>query len=302
MEILQKVLPIILIFVLGYVLKKTKLFGKEAADIFLKFIFYVSMPALVFKAVSALELNFKFTFLPIIAASVFFGIYFLSFFVGKKLKFPPKTFGTFILGTMIMNTGFALPFIYSAYGTEGIATITIFDFGNALFVFPFGYYIAMKYGKSGKNREKGKIDYKKLLLLPPVWGLVLGLAFNLLKIPVPIAAGNFFEQIGMLTLPLIMLSIGIYFTPRVKNWSRILIAIFIRSGLGLLLAFIFVTIFNLEGVMKAVVLVCAGSPVGYNALVFSTLEDLDKEFAANLVSFSILTGLIYVPILLFLVK
>jgi hypothetical protein len=72
--------------------------------------------------------------------------------------------------------------------------------------------------------------------------------------------------------------------------------------LGLLLAFIFVTIFNLEGVMKAVVLVCAGSPVGYNALVFSTLEDLDKEFAANLVSFSILTGLIYVPILLFLVK
>ncbi|HHE39385.1 MAG TPA: AEC family transporter [Candidatus Cloacimonetes bacterium] len=295
-DFLIKIIPIILIFFLGYFLKRIKLFGKETADIFLKFIFYVSMPALVFHSVSQIWLSIKFIYLPFIAFTVFFVIYFITSFIGKKLELSQKTLGTFILGSIIMNTGFSLPFIFSAFGEKGVATVAIFDFGNALLVLTFGYYIAMKYGKA----ENTKINYQKLFFLPPIWGLIFGLLFNLIKIPVPTIANNFLNQIGMLTIPLIMLSIGIYFSPRIKNLSRLLIVLFIRTGIGLLLGFVFASILNLQGVIKTIVIICSGAPVGYNTLVFSTLENLDKEFAANLVSVSILTGIVYIPVLIIL--
>ena len=296
-DFLNKIIPIILIFFLGYFLKRIKLFGKETADIFLKFIFYVSMPALVFHSVSQIWLSIKFIYLPFIAFTVFFVIYFITSFIGKKLELSQKTLGTFILGSIIMNTGFSLPFIFSAFGEKGVATVAIFDFGNALLVLTFGYYIAMKYGKA----ENTKINYQKLFFLPPIWGLIFGLLFNLIKIPVPTIANNFLNQIGMLTIPLIMLSIGIYFSPRIRNLSRLLLVLFLRTGIGLILGFVLATVFNLQGTVRTIVTICCGAPVGYNTLVFSTLENLDKEFAANLVSISVLTGIVYLPILILVI-
>ncbi len=293
-DFLNKIIPIILIFFLGYFLKKVKLFKKEAGEILLKVVFYVSMPALVFRSVSQVQLSFKFIYLPLIAVSVFFATYFIALCIGKKLKLSPQTLGTFLLGSMIMNTGFSLPFIYSAFGDDGAASVAIFDFGNALLVLTFGYYIAMKYGKA----ENAKIDLRKFFLLPPIWGLILGLIFNLVKIPVPEIADNFFQNVGITTIPLIMLSIGIFFSPKVKNIGRLLTVIFIRTGIGLVLGFALASIFDLQGFIRTIVIICSGAPVGYNTLVFSSLENLDKEFAANLVSISILCGIIYIPVLL----
>ncbi len=296
-DFLNKIIPIILIFFLGYFLKRIKLFNKETADILLKLIFYVSMPALVFRSVSQIQLSLKYVYLPFIAVTVFFLIYFVALIIGKKLELPTKTRGTFILGAMIMNTGFSLPFIFSAFGEKGVAVVAIFDFGNAMLVLTFGYYIAMRFGK----KKDSKIEYRKLFSLPPVWGLILGLFFNLIKIPIPIIADNFLDQIGMLTIPLIMLSIGIYFSPRIHNLSRLLIVLFLRTGIGLILGFIFASFLNLQGMIRTIVIICCSAPVGYNTLVFSTLENLDKEFAANLVSISILTGIFYIPVLIMMI-
>ncbi|OPX26974.1 MAG: hypothetical protein B1H06_05145 [Candidatus Cloacimonas sp. 4484_143] len=44
----SKVIPIIIIFFLGYFLKKIKLFTSSTADTLLKIVFYVTLPALTF--------------------------------------------------------------------------------------------------------------------------------------------------------------------------------------------------------------------------------------------------------------
>lgn len=44
-EILLRVAPILLIFVLGIILKRIRLFSEENADSFLKLVFYVSLPS-----------------------------------------------------------------------------------------------------------------------------------------------------------------------------------------------------------------------------------------------------------------
>ncbi|MCK4312520.1 MAG: AEC family transporter [Candidatus Cloacimonetes bacterium] len=295
-EFLEKIIPIILIFFLGYFLKRIRLFKKETGDLLLKLVFYVTLPALIFLSISNVELIFEFIYLPFIAVAVIFIVYFIALFIGKRFKLPPATLGTFLIGSMIMNTGFVLPFIIAAFGREGLALYTFFDLGNALLVLTFVYYIAVKYGGS----KSSKVQFRKFLLLPPIWGLFLGIIFNLGKIELPQIAGNFLQHLGTPTIPLIMLSLGIYFSPKMKNIGKIITVLFIRMGFGLLLGFFFVSILNLQGLLRTIVIICSAAPVGYNTLVFSSMENLDKEFAASLVSISLLIGIFYIPILIFL--
>ena len=291
----SKVIPIIIIFFLGYFLKKIKLFGSSTADILLKIVFYVTLPALTFFSGSTAILTLKFFYLPIIAIAVVLIIFSVSFPLSIKFNLPKATQGTFIVGTLIMNTGFTLPFVLAAYGNQGLAIYTIFDFGNTLMIFTFAYYFAIKYG----NKENSKIQIKKFLLLPPIWGLILGITYNLLKFELHPTAINFLEIVGKPTIFLVILSLGIYFSPKVTNLGKMLTVFSLRIGLGMTLGLLAVNLFNIEGIMRTLVVLFCGAPVGYNTLIFASLEELDKEFAASLVSISLLLGIIYVPILIY---
>jgi malate permease and related proteins len=291
----SKVIPIIIIFFLGYFLKKIKLFGSSTADTLLKIVFYVTLPALTFLSGSTAILTLKFFYLPIIAIAVVLIIFSISFPLSKKFNLPKATQGTFIIGTLIMNTGFTLPFVLAAYGNQGLAIYTIFDFGNTLMIFTFAYYFAIKYGNKGNS----KIQIKKFLLLPPIWGLILGITYNLLKFELHPTAINFLEIVGKPTIFLVILSLGIYFSPKVTNLGKMLTVFSLRIGLGMTLGLLAVNLFNIEGIMRTLVVLFCGAPVGYNTLIFASLEELDKEFAASLVSISLLLGIIYVPILIY---
>ncbi len=239
-------------------------------------------------------------FIPLTAILISFITFIISFFVGKKLlHLEGGSLGVFLIGTIIMNTGFTLPFVIAAYGNEGIARTYLFSLGNGLTSYAFAYYLAIKYG-SGKGNLKTVM--KKFLLSPPLISLILAIILNLNNIKIPSIADNFLQGLGVILTPLTLLALGIYFSPRIIKMKSIFSGIFIRMFFGLALGFMFVKIFNLEGLNRLFILISSAAPIGYNTLTFSSLENLDNEFAASLVSISILIGLIYTPILIFILK
>ena len=296
-EILLKILPIILIFVLGYFLKLLKIFTKDHADIFLKLVFYIAIPALILVSFSNIQLSAKYALLPVSSAIIILSTYLISSLAGKLFKLPRQSFGTFLVGTMILNIGFLLPYIIAIYGDEGLARILIFDFSNGFLAYTFVYFIACKYGK---NRYSKKLLLKKFVFATPFWGLIFGIIINLSEVKIPILAFNFLEQLGNLAIPLLMISIGIYFTPKAVKIFPMITAIFIRSGIGLIIGYLLVLLFEFEGLTQTIVLIASAAPIGFNTLTYASLEKLDKEFAASMVSFSILLGLIFVPVLIFI--
>lgn len=298
-DIFLKIVPVILIFILGYALKRLNILKKGDGDLFLKLVFYITLPALITLSIIKIELQPDFIYLPVAAVLIIFVISSIAFLVGKWLKLPKSTFGTFIIGSTIMNTGFALPFFIAAYGGEGLARISLFDFGNGLLTFTFVYYLACKYGINGASQ---KTMAKKLFVLPPIWALLIAITLNLTSVSIPSLGNTFLQLIGGLTIPLIMLALGVYFSPKLIKAIPVFFATFIRMVGGLAVGFIMVQLFDLDGLNRLIVLVGAAAPVGYNTLTFSSLENLDKEFAANLVSFSILIGIIFLPILILLLS
>lgn len=290
-----KLAPIIIIFGIGIILRKLKVFNQDDADLFLKLAFYVSLPASILLAIPKLKLNFDLMYLPIIAIAIIFITYFVSRIVGHFYKLPRPALGTFLVSTMIMNTSFTLPFLIAAYGQNGLALATLFDFGNALLIFTFIYFTAIKYG--GEKKSSSEV-FQRLLKTPTLWSLIISLGLNLGQIQLPLVIDETLTVLTSTLGPLLMLSVGISFSPSITNAKVTLTTIGFRMLFGLLLGLIFVNLFALEGLNRIVVLVSSAAPVGFSALTFSSLEGLDKQLAASSLSLSVFIGMFSTTVLL----
>jgi predicted permease len=297
MEVLNEILPLVILFLIGYLMQRLKVFEKKDGDILLKIVFYISLPALILNSLPGVRINEEFILLPFIASAVILITFGLAWMSAKMLKLSRKTFGSFVVGAMILNIGFVLPFIITFFGEEGLSRIIIMDAGNGIMVMTFVYYQACRYGNPSCTH---RTILKKFLLSPPLWAIAIGLAINFLSVSFPAVLQGFFRITGDLTIPLLMMTIGFYFTPAIVNFKAMFMVIFIRMGIGLILGLAAATLFALEGLTRIVVIIGLSTPVGYNTLTFSSIEELDKEFASSIVSVSILVGVFYVPLLIYL--
>ncbi len=295
----EKILPLIVAFFAGVLGKRLKMMGKEDAPILLKFVLNISLPALTIIAINNVRVSADMLLIPVFAMAVVVCMFLISNLVNRRLKLPKPMFGSFLVGTMIMNTAYALPFFQAAFGDEGLARASLFDIGNTFMIFTFTYYNAIKYGE---NAHTDRIVWSKFLKLPPLYAMLIAFLIKLGGLNLPQVSVNFFSLIGQPTTPLVMIALGLYFEPKRKNISKAFLAIFIRMGLGLGIGYLLAMIFNLQGLTATTVIVCSALPIGFNTLIFANLENMDREFAATMVSFSIIIALIYLPLLIYLFK
>lgn len=291
-----KIIPLILSFFLGIIFKWLRLLSKDDAPVLLRLVLTITLPALTILSIYRAQLSADMLLIPLSALLVVFCMYGISSLAGNVLKLPKTTFGSFLVGTMIMNTSYALPFFLARYGNDGFVRASLFDMGNTFLIFTFTYYNAIKFGDNSKS---DKVDWSKFLRLPPLWAMILAFIIKGVRLPLPQVSISFLELVGNPTAPLIMIALGLYFEPQLKHMSKALVAIFIRMGLGLCLGLILSAIFGLEGITRTVVIVTSATPIGFNTLIFANLENMDREFAATMVSISILIALFYLPFLIY---
>jgi len=294
-DLVLKILPVILIFGLGYLLKVIGFLNRDNAALFLKVVFYISLPALILLSVSEIRLSPDLFVLPLITICIMLLTYGVSCGLGQWLDLEKKVMGVLLIGTIILNTLFSIPFIVAAYGEEGLSRLMIFDFGNSLLVFTFVYSIACKYGDQKSN---AKMVLRRLMSSSPIWALIIGSVLNLSGIGIHQVGIDFLRVIGHITAPLTMLSLGIYFRPKITRIVPLALGIIVRMLFGLFLGFAFARAFNLEGLDRQIVVIGSSVPAGYATLTFSSIEKLDTEFASSFVSISILLGLFLIPCLI----
>lgn len=292
--------PLFLLFGLGYLLKRLHFLDQDHAAFFLKLVMYLAVPALVIPSVTSLPLSFTFLYLPLIAILLQVSIFAVFFFISRFLSLPKKTLGVFLISGMIMNLSFTLPFFLNIAGKEQMVYYAFFIIGHDLLLFTFVYFLANFYGTEHATFSF-RNSFKKILLLPPIWALVFGFLFNLGNITLPSVLSDTFTFLGNMLIPLVLLALGVYFQFRITLPLKIFPVIFCKLFLGVVGAFFFIKLFSLEGTARLVVLLGAISPIGFNTLVFSSLENLDKEYAAQLVSVALLIGLFVVPLFLSIV-
>jgi hypothetical protein len=281
-------------FALGIVLKSLKFLSKDDAPVLLRFMLNVCLPPLMILAIYRATPSANMLLVPLIAMLVVFIIYFISSSIGKKLAMPRPTFGSFLVGTMIMNTAFALPY-FKAIGSEELALASLYDIGNTILIFTFSYYNAIKYGD---NAHSDRIQIKKFLTLLPLWAMAIAFAIKGFGLHIPPAAITLLEVLSQPIGVLMMVALRLAFAPKLSHLGKALIAVFIRMGLGFAAGFALSLLFGLQGVPRLVVLTCSALPVGFNTLIFADRENMDRSFAATMVSVSTLISLFTTPLLI----
>ncbi len=287
-----KIIPVIIMFVLGFVSKKINLFKSQDADRFLHLVLNITLPALTVISLSEMKLSSSLFIIILFPIMIVVTTFFLSNLITSKLKTNKATKGAFLVGSLIINTGFVSTFIYAIFGREGFGYYSLFDLGNSIMIYFFAYYQAIRYS----SKEKSQLPIIKMLTLPPIWGIIVGLIINLLAVKLPIVLSETLNYISLPTMPLIIFSLGIYFHPRIKNLKLSITALSLRMGLGAILGLLIISIFKLQAPVNHIVLICSTAPVGFNTLIFSELEGLDKEFAATIVSFSLILALVFITV------
>ena len=298
-DLLSSLLPIYAIFLLGIILRRAGVMKPQEATVFLKLVFYVCLPALIAFSISEMQLSRKLLFLPIIPIIIVFLTFVLSLGACQWLKLPPRTRGTFFVGTMVMNIGFIYPIAQGMYGIEGVSHVAIYDIGHGFMAFSVAYFLACWYGGQRGNIKE---IIKNVVKSPPLWAIMISIALNLFNIPPAFPVKKTLELVGNGATPLIMLSMGIFFSPKLERVTALFPAIFIRMIAGSLLGFLFTTVFHLEGDMRTITIICSSSPAGHSTLTFSALKNLDIEFAASLVPLSVLFGISYITGLLYVLQ
>ncbi|MFA9288623.1 MAG: AEC family transporter [Weeksellaceae bacterium] len=292
---LLSVLPVILTFLTGYLLKRLNVFKKDDGDLLLKLVFYVGGPAIIFQSLVSVKLNADLLVYPLTGAIIMISSFIFASLFEHSFKLPKASRGVFMIASMIVNTGFTLPFLLSTFGEIGVVRYSLFGLVADTLVVSWVYAIACQHNPANQSH---KTIISKLFKSPPVWATVLGLMCNLLQLTPPDVVLAFAKNVGSIVGPLIMLSLGLYFQPKIVRIAPTVGAILIRMLLGTTVAILITAFMGVTGVDRKILILLAASPVGFNTITYSSLENLDKELAASIVSISILIGLVLTPILL----
>lgn len=290
---LTTVVPIALFFVLGVGMRRARLASSRDGEFLLRFIFFVALPALVLVSVSGADLPAEKALLPISAALVSAAGLAVAWVYGSRRGLTPDRLGAVALSAMILNNAFCIPFILAGYGEEGLTDLVLFDIGNAFMVTLVAYPLAYRFGGQDSHFRAA---VGRALTSPLTWALPVALIINATGRELPRLLHGFFAPLGSLIGPLILIALGILFTPSREDLALVTTTLGFRMVGGLVVGAVLAALFGFTGDTRLVVLIGAASPIGFTALTFASLASLDTDLSARAVSASLLIGIIAVPL------
>ncbi len=202
------ILPILLLFVLGFILQRSKSFSEPTIAGIKRIVSDLALPALMFQAFSNVEIESRYLLLVI----TIFAVCLVMVFLGKALAKPlgmsspyfPLMMGGFEMGML----GYAL--FISVYGIEHLGKLALVDLGQVLFVF----FVLMAFLiKERDGVHNAKVLLRQFLTSPVIIAIFLGIIVSLVgkdiePNPLTLALAEFIDLLAQLTVPLIAISIG----------------------------------------------------------------------------------------------
>ena len=196
---------------------------------------------------------------------------------------------SYLGATLFPNTGnMGLPLCLFAFGPEGLSL------GLVVFVI-----VALTHFTAGIALMSGETHPARILGSPIVWAVAIGAVFLLTGWDLPGWAANTVTIMAGLTIPLMLLTLGVSLARlKVRRFSRSLIIVVLRMGLGFGAAVAVSEVFGLEGVARGVLILDAAMPVAvFNALLAERYDRAPDEVAGAVVISTILS-FVTLPLLL----
>lgn len=296
LKIVETIITIVALISVGFFAKKAHIAKKEHSKFLNNIIINLTLPALIFTAITRARLSLDLGEIPLIAISTMVIVLALAYAVAYFFKFEKKIFGSFLLVSAFGNTGYlGYPLAQKIAGNSGLTKAIFYDiFGTVLVFLTIGLVIAEIYGGS-----EDKINYfKEIFSFPPLIALLAAFIFKSFTLPVVVMM--ILTTLGGITIPLVMLSVGLsleivstkrYLIPMV---TVILLKLIISPTIALVLSNIFI----MEKSFTLITVMEAAMPPALLTLVFGLKYELDNSFLAAVIFTLTIASAVSVPLIL----
>lgn len=303
------ILPIFLLVVLGWILKRTGKLTEAFTEIADWLVFKVGLPVMLFLEVAESSLaesgDGKLILYLVIAVTASFTLMsVLSLFIVRK----PEMRGAFIQGSCRSNFAIlGVPLAQNMFGDVGGQVIAI---TMPFVILMFNSYSVVILSIFSGNREKRfgwntlKGILKSIVTNPLIIGVVLGLPFMLWGIGIPTAASKTLHYLSGLTTPLALMSLGANFKAESLR-GRAGYAVLGALNRTIIVPAVAVTaaaLFGLRGPALGVVLICFGAPTAVSSYIMAKKMDNDHELAAQILLLSTMLCVFTIFVGIFILK
>ena len=228
---LNATVPVFLMMILGLVFKKIGWIDDVFASKMNKFVFMIPLPVLVFEDLATVDFSkvwdIKFVLFCFIVTLISITISFLiSCLLGDK-----SIRGEFIQAAYRSSAALlGIAFIQNIYGNAGMAPLMIIGSVPLYNMMAVIVLSVFKPGQSGLDRTVVKKTIKGIVTNPILIGIVAGLVWSALKIPMPAIPKKVISSIGNVATPMGLMAMGATFDIK-KAFGKIkptVIAAFIK--------------------------------------------------------------------------
>ncbi len=278
------VFPVLAISLVGFLWAKAKLpFDTNTVG---QLVMNIGAPCLIISSLSKTQLNIEvFWQMTVLTLSIVSAFLLFGFAI---LKFWKKPLRTFLPSLVFVNTGnLGLPLCLFAFGEQGLA------YGIAFFMIMSVLHFSL-----GLAMVSGEGVFSTLIRNPIVHSVWVAITLLVNGWDLPVSIANTINLLGQFAIPLMLFALGVSLASlKVKDLPLALGFSLIRVVGGAAVAWGICELFDIDGVMRGVLILQAAMPVAVFNYLISERYQQQPQVVASLVVVSTLVSFILLPVL-----
>ncbi|MBE5945217.1 MAG: AEC family transporter [Lachnospiraceae bacterium] len=299
-------MPIFLVILLGYILRKFNLISDEFVAVANKYVFMVALPIMLFQEISTSDvrkdMNVKFFLFCLLVTIIMFALVWVIAAITLKDKTLVGAFAQ--AGARGSAAVLGVAFVENICGDIGMTPLMIVaavPFFNMISV------VILVFNANGsREKNKGKIKDACINIAknPIIIGILSGLIISLLKVDLPVMVDRTMDYIGRTATPIALIAIGGGFDTKaaIEKLKPALGASFIKL-IGLPAVFLPIAyILDFGSSEMVAILMMLAAPTTVSCYIMAKNMDNDEVLTSNVIVLTTLLSSVTLTMWVFVLK
>ncbi len=302
MTYILPILPVLLLFLLGYSLQKTRFFTEASVADVKKIVSNIALPALLFQAFASIKIELGYLLLVLVVFGACLSMVFLGKVIARMLRIKSPYFALMMGGFEMGMLGYAL--FLSFYGEQHLGKIALVDLGQVLFVF---FVLMALLIRERDGVQSTAMLLRQFITSPVILAILAGLLASLIGPlvtvgPVLDTLGRFVSMVASLTVPLIAITIGYGIHIKREGLLLSLKTIVVRKVLLIIIAlainhFLIDAVLHMDAMYRYALLVMFLTPPPFVISIYMAQDDRQEaDYVANTLSLDTLISVLMVVV------
>lgn len=297
MNLLLIILPVFIIFSIGYI--GQKFIGFDIKSISTAALYLMS-PFLAFRTFYTNELTMDYFYIVLFSLLLTTILLIVVWITAISMKATRSELSAMILGGVFMNSGnYGAPVVLFAFGAVGFDYAVIMMVFQSLLMNTVGIFFA---AMGGEEKSTLRQSAQRVIRMPLMYAAFLGIGLQLVSVSIPTAVMEAVSLIADASIPTVMLVLGMQLAAisRKRVAYRYVSAVsIIRMVASPLIAVGILYFMPVNDLLKAVVIVQASMPAAANTTMLALQFGTESDLVSFTTFFTTLISIITIPVILF---